>query len=42
MVGKWTKRWRLEENTIPLQMNKNQKYNKKVSKIWCRHQAKVL
>ena len=36
------KRWRLEENTIPLQTNKNQKYNKKVSKIWYRHQVKAL
>ncbi len=28
--------------SIPLQANKNQKNNKKVSKMWHRHQAKTL
>lgn len=28
--------------SIPLQANKNQKNNKKVSKMWHRHQVKVL
>ncbi len=35
-------RWYLEQNTISLQADKNQKYNKKVSKTWYKHQAKAL